>query len=113
MHGSLLLCTLLAAGAVGCGHTLAQQKIGLASVGNLNGRVFPASFEGPTLEGEDCGYAQFLSNAVRDALKGSKYDTLVDLEVTTETGLLVHSNCLKVRGKALDSKKLPMAGVAL
>ncbi|TMB34945.1 MAG: hypothetical protein E6J62_09980 [Deltaproteobacteria bacterium] len=104
--GGVLLATILGAG---CGHTLAQQHVGLASVGDLFARVLTPAIDGPILEGHDCGTTQYLSKAVRDALKDTAYDTLLDLEVTTETGLFGSSNCLKVKGKAIDSKKLPVA----
>jgi len=43
-------------------------------------------------------------------LKGGKYDTLVDVEVTTKTGLFVPSNRIIVKGMALNSKNFEENG---
>jgi hypothetical protein len=97
----------------GCGHTHTS-KIGLVSLGDLNGKVIPKNVDGPVLTGKDyChigGDPYFLSDAVRDALKGTEYDTLVDVEVETKTGIMVMENHIIVRGKALNSKALKMQG---
>lgn len=95
----------LVSALAGCGHT-ASQKVGLMSLGNLEGKTIPSNVAGNVIEGEDCGYSYTLSNAVRDALKEKPYDTLIDADVTNTTGLFVVSNCIKVRGAAIDSKKL-------
>ena len=52
----------------------------------------------------------YLSDDLRDALIKSEYDTLVDVEVTTETGFIVTSNKITVKGKALNSEKLEQSG---
>ena len=80
------------------------------SFGDLEGRTLPGNLEATPRQGEDCGYAQFLSNAVRDALKETDFDTLVNSQVTSETSLLVWLNCIKVRGYAINSKTFPIDG---
>jgi len=108
---ALLLTTL----CYGCGH-LNVSKVGLLSVGDLESRTIPSSVNGPVLVGKDAckmgGDPYYLSEAVRNALKGTTYDTLVDAEVTTSTGLFVWSNEIEVKGKGLDSKTLPKDGGA-
>jgi hypothetical protein len=81
------------------------------SFGDLAGKTIPANVEGPIVQGRSGARvfrapSYFLSDAARDALKGSRFDTLVDVEVTTRTGLAVPSNQIEVRGKALDSHTL-------
>ena len=93
----------------GCGHTLST-KVGLVSIGQLQGRTLPVTLEGKVVQGEDCGYSYSLSNAVRDALKGTSYDTMVDVDVSNTTGVLVPSNCIQVKGTAIDSSRLPTEG---
>ena len=109
MVKSTFFVLALAMVVAGCGHTHVS-KIGLVSVGDLEGKVIPANVDGPVLTGEDhCQIGSdpyFLSTAVRDALKGTEYDTLVDVEVETTTGVAVMSNRIIVRGKAINSKTL-------
>jgi len=105
-----LSAVLVAAGVfAGCGHTMTTE-IGVMSLGELEGRTLPAEPAGEMLEGQDCsgpgGTPYFLSEAVRDAVKDTEYDTLVDVEVTNTTGVLVFSNCIRVRGRGVNSKKL-------
>ena len=100
---------LLAAICSACGHTVTQ-RIGLLSLGDLNGRQIPDDIKGQMLAGSDCGYSYSLSNAARDALKESEFDTLIDVEVTNTTGVFVPSNCIEVKGRALNSKILPTSG---
>lgn len=104
---------LLAVFLIGCGHTQSS-KVGLMSFGDLEGKVIPESIAGDILEGENCvkpgHHSYYLSAAVRDALKQRDYDTLIDVEVTSTTGLSVTSNCIKVKGKALNSKTLTTSG---
>lgn len=100
----------------GCGHTKVCQ-IGLLSVGDLENRTIPVSVEGPVLSGTvKCKMMEppnyYLSDAVRNALSGSECDTLVDVEVTTKTGLFVPSNSIAVKGTGLKSSNLPREGVA-
>lgn len=96
-----------------CGHSQSS-RIGLMSFGELEGKVIPDSLQGPTRQGTVTsgagGSKYYLSEAVREALKDSEYDTLVNVEVTAETGLLVWSNTLSVRGTAVNSKKLDQPG---
>ncbi|MDD5706982.1 MAG: hypothetical protein PHR35_13750 [Kiritimatiellae bacterium] len=107
----------LAAAALcgGCGHTKISQ-VGLMSTGDLDSRIIPPDVSGPTLEGKSAAKAgklkYFLSDAVRDAVKGTSYDTLVDAEVTTTTGLLVWNNQIAVKGKGVKSTDLPKEGGA-
>lgn len=108
MEDRLLEIVLLAGLAAGCGHT-ATQRIGLMSIGDLDGRLIPAGSKGTVVEGSDCGVRNNLSSAVRDALIGTPYDTLIDSEVTDTTGFFIWSSCLTVRGQGIDSKSLPMA----
>ena len=100
---------LLAVFLVGCGHTQSHM-VGLMSFGDLEGKVIPEGMDGDILEGEDCGGRYYLSNAVRDALKEKDYDTLIDVEVTNTTGVFVPENCIKVKGKAINSKLLSVSG---
>lgn len=99
----------------GCGHTNVS-KIGLLSVGDLESRIIPTTIEGPVLTGKDeCGTggtSYYLSEAVRNALLGTEYDTIVDAEITTNTGLFVWSNNIEVKGKAIKSTELPKQGGA-
>ena len=103
----------LAMFSAGCGHTLVS-KVGLLSVGELQGKQIPAAIDGPIVQGEDCGGAfgspYFLSKAVRAALKGTQHDTIVDAEITSTTGLYVGSNCVAVKGKAISSGTLTTVG---
>lgn len=104
-------CLLLI--VAGCSHTMTSQ-VGLMSFGDLEGKVIPREVSGQTLTGEDCakigGDPYSLSEAAREALENTSYDTLVDTQVETTTGLFVGSNCIKVRGVALDSKTLDGSG---
>lgn len=108
-------CVAVAAAALcaGCGHTQVS-KVAVLSVGNLDGKAIPAKVNGPVLEGSTSARPGvmlfYLSDAVRDALKGTQFDTLVDAEVTTETGLLVPSNKIIVKGTAVSSKSLGAEG---
>lgn len=95
---------------VGCGHSQTY-KVGLMSLGELEGKTIPDNTSDAVLvNGESCGHQQFLSNAVRDALLETDCDTLIDSEVTNTTGLFVWSNCIAVKGKALNSRTLTASG---
>jgi hypothetical protein len=80
------------------------------SFGDLEGKAVSDNVEGRVVEGKDCGHTYYLSNATRDALKGTEYDTLINAEVTNTTGLFIWSNCIKVKGKAVNSKKIQKQG---
>lgn len=82
------------------------------SFGNLEGKTLPDTVNGQVLTGKSCGHSSLLSDAVRDALKDSEYDTLVNAEVVSETGLFVWNNCLTVSGNALNSKAIVTSGGA-
>ena len=105
------VCALLAVMLMcfGCGHTKTS-NVGLISFGNLEGKMIPNSVNGPILQGSTSGHAYYLSDAARDALKTGEYDTLVDVEVTTQTGLFVPSNTIIVKGTALNSKNFEQSG---
>ena len=89
-------------------------QIGLMSFGDLEGKIIPSQVAGKMLEGQDCskigGDPYSLSEAVRNALEGTEYDTLVDVEVDSTTGLFVGSNCVRVKGMAIDSESLVGGG---
>lgn len=110
LAGLLLLCSGLVCG--GCGHT-ASTTVGLMSFGDLEGKTLPREPAGDVLSGKDCaeigGDPYSLSEAVRRALDGTAYDTLVDARVDVSTGLFVASNCVEVSGIALDSTLLDSA----
>lgn len=103
------LLFLLLVSLMGCGHTLTS-KVGLMSFGHMEGKVIPATVEGKILTGQICGPHIFLSDAVRDALKDTDRDTMIDNEITMDTGLFVWSNCITVKGNAFNSKTLVEQG---
>lgn len=113
---NIRFCLLVLMGmltCVGCGHTRVS-KIGLLSTGNMEGRHIPADVNGPSLKGADYEMVSlppfcfsFLSKALEDALEGTEYDTLVDVTVTSRTGLFVWSNGMEIEGTALKSANLP------
>lgn len=115
MRGMSKVCIAVALTTLcyGCGHTKVS-RVGLLSVGDLESRTIPSTVDGPVLTGKDAckmgGDPYFLSEAVRNALSGTEYDTLVDAEVTTKTGVLVWSNEIEVKGKGVSSKALPKEG---
>jgi hypothetical protein len=100
---------LLSSFLIGCGHTQSS-KVGLMSFGELEGKTIPDIGGMVLVNGEACGYQQRLSDAVRAALKQTDYDTLVDAQVISTTGLWVSSNCITVKGNALNSKTLTTSG---
>lgn len=97
----------------GCGHTKVC-TVGLMSTGELEGKTIPDYVDGPVLIGKDIssGYNDpyFLSEAVRNALKDTKFNTLIDVEVTTKTGLFVWSNKIEVKGIGVNSNSFPKEG---
>ena len=113
--GKLCVVLLFSAICCGCGHTNVS-RVGLLSVGDLDSRTIPSTAEGPLLIGKDAcklgGDPYYLSEAVRNALQGTEFDTIIDAEITTKTGLLVWSNEIEVKGKGLNSNAFPKAGGA-
>ena len=109
------LALALGVACSGCGHTKVSH-VGLLSTGDLASRSIPRDVSGPVLEGKTAAkpgkIKYYLSDAVRDALKETPYDTLVDAEVTSTTGLLVWNNKLTVKGKGVKSADLPKEGGA-
>lgn len=87
-----------------CGHTMTRQ-VGMMSAGDIEGKLIPKDAKGKLVQGKSCGYEHYLSSAFRDALKETQYDTILNATVTTETGLLVASNCLTISGEAFDSRE--------
>lgn len=112
-HGACCLALAITALGSGCGHTKVSH-VGLLSTGDLESRSIPRNVDGPVLEGKTSAkpgiIKYYLSDAVRDALKETPYDTLVDAEVTSTTGLLVWNNKLAVKGKGVKSTDLPKDG---
>ena len=107
----MLLCS-------GCGHTRVCQ-VGLISFGDLEGKTIPRNPNGPILQGSSTAtigpdgvpiLVYYLSDAVRDALKNTDCDTLIDAEVTTKTGIFPADNQIIVRGKGLNSAKISQSG---
>ncbi len=110
MIARLFLTMTLAAMLTGCGHTQSA-RVGLMSFGQLEGKTLPEDVSGlPKVSGEACGHAHRLSGALLNAFDNTSYDTLLDAEVTTRTGLIVTSNCIAVKGSALDSRTLAVSG---
>ena len=101
---TLVGLAMLAMVVTGCTHV---GRIALISDGELAGRSLTGISGGPMLKGQSCGTAHTLARAFRDALKGSGYDTLVDVKVTTTTGVFIWSNCIKVSGRGVKSASLP------
>lgn len=97
----------------GCSSTVSH--VALLSVGDLEGKRIPEKVDGPLLSGRDVSSFFtsdcYLSEAVRDALSGTPYDTLVDAEVSAKSGLFWWWNSLTVKGYGFDSKTLPREGV--
>ena len=113
-HLGLCVVSVLTLLCLGCGHTQTCE-VGLISFGNLEGKAIPNNPNGPVLEGSSAAKIgstphYYLSDAVRDALKNSEYDTMVDVEVTTKTGWLVPSNKIFVKGTAVNSSHLENSG---
>lgn len=110
MIARLCLSMTLAALLIGCGHAQSA-KVGLMSFGRLEGKTLPDDISGlAKVSGESCGHGHRLSDALRKAFDNTAYDTMLDAEVTTKTGLIVTSNCISVKGSALDSKALAVSG---
>jgi len=110
MWKNIWLGLFLAAICIGCGHTQSF-NVGLMSFGNLEGKTIPDKVaESVSVNGESCSHGHLLSDAVRDALKQTQHDTIIDAEVTTTTGFFIWSNCISVKGSAFSSSALPAIG---
>lgn len=96
------LCIVISIFAASCGHTLTRE-VGLMSSGDLEGKVVPQNKEGTFVKGQSCGMQSYLSDAFRDAIKGTSFDTILNATVKSETGFLVANNCLIISGQAYDS----------
>jgi len=110
----IFVVSVLVLSCFGCGHTQVC-RVGMISLGNLEGKAIPNNPNGPIVEGRDAAKPfstsyYYLSNAVRDALKNSEYDTIVNVKITTKTGLFVRSNKIIVKGTALNSNLLEKTG---
>ena len=92
---------------LGCTNT---SRLALLSDGDLRGRRVGGTSAGPTLAGEDCGWVYYLATAFRHAVRGTDYDTLVDVEVTSTAGITPYGQCLKVKGRGVRSADLPREG---
>lgn len=108
-----VLCAVALSSLGGCTHV---SHVALLSDAELAGKSLATIPPGPTLKGKDCARLfrppqYYLSAAFREATKGSDYDTLVDVKITTWTGFLVTSNCIQVQGQAVKSRDLAQAEV--
>lgn len=103
---TLLIAVL---GLGGCSHV---SKFALMSNGDLEGKTLSGVQPGKTLlQGESCGHSYSLADAVENALMGTPYDTLLDIEVESTSGILVVTNCVKVKGYGVNSELLEKQGV--
>lgn len=87
-------------------HCTARYTVGMLSLGDLEGKTIPPELTGEVRSGESCGFGFHISDAVRDALDGTSYDTILDVTVASHTGVFVWSNCVSVEGQAISSKEL-------
>lgn len=94
----------------GCSNT---SHIALLSDGDLENKNLQNIVPGQTLKGDDCWYQHNLSDAFRDAIEGTEYDTMVDVNVTTKTNLFVFFNCVAVEGKGVKSSEINKIGASL
>ncbi|MBM9501018.1 hypothetical protein JWG44_12225 [Leptospira sp. 201903071] len=85
------------------------QKIHLLSQGNLEGKKIPEdirSLAGEIKEGKDCGFYYSLAKAFENAITNTKYDTILDAEVTHTTGPFAPMHCILIKGFALNSNTI-------
>jgi len=101
-----VVCMMAVSSSVACAYT---SHLGLLSDGDLRGRIMDGSMAEQVLDGESCGPYSYLASAFRDAIADTEFDTLIDVEVTSTTGIFVISNCLRVSGRGLRSADLPLA----
>lgn len=85
---------------------LTSSRIGLISNGDLEGKTFEGVKQGPELTGESCGHTHSLSAAFSNAINGTEYDTMINSEVETRSGVFVFDNCLKISGYGVKSQEL-------
>ncbi|WP_036097099.1 hypothetical protein [Leptospira weilii] len=90
----------------------AGQKVYLLSHGNWKGKKLPevGNVKGELKRGEDCGFRYSLSKAFENALKDTKYDTILDAEITQSANMLIPLNCIAIQGFAFDSSEVPKEG---
>jgi len=91
------------------------RQVALLSFGDLKGRVSLKGIKGPILTEKDYYVPRFmpftfLSKAAADALDGTLYDTLVNVDVITRTWLFTWSNEMEVTGARVNRKTLPRVG---
>ena len=109
---------LLTAGlvlALGCARASSTSRIGLLSDGDLEGKRLAGLERGPVLEGSQCHAIVrgiTLSDAFRDAIEGTDFDTLVDVQVENRSNgfsFAFWDNCVTIRGHGVRSADLPEA----
>ncbi|WP_243394778.1 hypothetical protein [Leptospira adleri] len=82
------------------------QKVYLLSYGNLEGKKIPEdvrNFTGEIREGKDCGFYYSLAKAFENTILNTKYDTILDAEVTHTTGPFAPMHCVLIKGFAVNS----------
>ncbi|RHX88183.1 hypothetical protein [Leptospira stimsonii] len=82
------------------------QKVYLLSYGNLEGKKIPEGVQNPAgeiREGKDCGFYYSLAKAFENAILNTKYDTILDAEVTHTTGPFAPMHCVLIKGLAVNS----------
>ena len=87
-----------------CSHT---SHLALMSKGDLDGKSLSGIKKGKILTGESCGRNYSLGEAMHNALDGTQYDTLIEIDIESTSALLVFGNCVKVTGKGVNSKLIP------
>lgn len=88
----------------GCSHV---SNFALMSNGDLEGKTLSGvKHDNRVLYGESCGHSYSLADAVDNALSGTVYDTLINIEVESTSALIVFANCVKVKGYGVNSKYL-------
>lgn len=106
-QGGQVRIHVLAAVLVLAGCSNHAGRLALLSDGELAGKdLSQLAGKGPELSGSSCWPTPSLSNAFRDAIDGTRYDTLVDVEVESSTRYFGPS-CISVTGRGVDSRKLP------
>lgn len=76
---------------VNCNHANTHvTRVAVLSIGNLEGMKIPmqGDVKGSMVKGIDGGSQAVLSKAVRAALKGTEYDTILDATITTRVSRL-------------------------